>query len=80
MDSLITRLEDTGRWKAALAPTGDETHHLVALYMRAIYSPHAPSSADMDEAQEIWRKLRWRLWFQMIVPRSSDFSRLNPND
>jgi hypothetical protein len=56
------RLTLPGRWGKMIAPTGDEAQHLAALYARAIYSPHAPGPVEVREAQQVWRKLRWRLW------------------
>jgi len=75
VDFQIKRLEDSGRWKASLSGARDETHRLVTLYARAIYSPHAPESAEVDEVRWIWRKLRWQLWLILLAARSGDFSR-----
>jgi Domain of unknown function (DUF4129) len=72
VDLQVERLAYIGRCKNALAPVGDETQRLVALYARAIYSPEVPGAEEVDEARGIWWRLRWRLWLVRIARRRSD--------
>jgi hypothetical protein len=62
-------LGKSGRWWARLSPAGAEARRLAGLYSQAIYSSRAPEKAVVEEARNIWRRLRWRLWFIVLVER-----------
>jgi hypothetical protein len=50
------------RLQPMLAPVDGEVQRLVSLYVRTLYSPHEPSSAERAEAVQTYHQLRRRLW------------------
>jgi transglutaminase-like putative cysteine protease len=60
-------LAQPGRWSGRLAPAGEEARRLAGLYSQAIYSSHAPEAGMVDEARNIWSRLRWRLWLILLT-------------
>jgi len=61
---LAQRLADLAhgrRWAAAVASTDHELGWLIDLYVRGLYSPRDPDSAEQAQAIRAWRRLRWRL-------------------
>jgi hypothetical protein len=55
-------LAEGRRWGGATAGVGASVRWLTGLYVRTVYSPHAPDRATQRRAIDEWRRLRWRLW------------------
>jgi transglutaminase-like putative cysteine protease len=55
-------LAEGRRWGGATAGVGESVRWLTGLYVRTVYSPHAPDRATQRRAIEEWRRLRWRVW------------------
>jgi transglutaminase-like putative cysteine protease len=65
----VERLAQPGRWWARLYPAGEEARRLARSYSQAIYSPHTPDATAVEEARDIWSRLRWRLWLAILARR-----------
>ncbi len=65
----VTELTQGRRWSTVAVSTVQEVRWLTDLYVRGLYSPHAPSAAEQAQAIRAWRRLRRQLWLVRMWSR-----------
>jgi len=59
----MAREEYWGEW---LAPAVQDVRHLVACYVRAIYTTHQLNPLEQRDVIQAWLRLRWQLWLAQV--------------
>jgi hypothetical protein len=50
-------------------PWMEDIHTIVNLYVKAAYSPHAPTKTEQRNAIQRWGRLQWWLWrAKLLMP------------
>jgi hypothetical protein len=65
----VAELAQGRRWSTVAVSTVQEVRWLTGLYVRGLYSPHAPNAAEQAQAIRAWRRLRRQLWLAWMWSR-----------
>lgn len=65
----VSQQARTGLLKQAFYSVNREISHITALYNQVVYSTHAVSKKDREQAIQDWKELRARLWLVRVLQK-----------